>query len=106
VIEDLDLAAMKRSRGQRAYRRAVSDAAMGAIRPMLAYKTTRHGSTLIVADRWFASSQIHHGHTQPDGIGTRANPTGWYRPGRRSRIIRRRRSIRKTPPTRGRTRRG
>ena len=71
MIEDLDLAAMKRSRGQRAYRRAVSDAAMGAIRPMLAYKTTRHGSTLIVADRWFASSQIHHGHTQPDGIPCR-----------------------------------
>ena len=71
VIEDLDLAAMKRSRGQRAYRRAVSDAAMGAIRPMLAYKTTRHSSTLIVADRWFASSQIHHGHTQPDGIPCR-----------------------------------
>ncbi|WP_131805699.1 IS607 family element RNA-guided endonuclease TnpB, partial [Mycolicibacterium celeriflavum] len=71
VIEDLDVAAMKRSMGRRAYRRAVSDAAMGLVAPMLAYKTTRSGSTLIVADRWFASSQIHHGCTQPDGTPCR-----------------------------------
>jgi putative transposase len=51
VIEDLDLAAMKRSMGRRAYRRAVSDAAMGSIRPMLAYKTARCGGELVVADR-------------------------------------------------------
>ena len=34
VIEDLDVAAMKQSMGRRAYRRAVSDAAMGVIRPL------------------------------------------------------------------------
>ncbi|MDI3314006.1 MAG: IS607 family element RNA-guided endonuclease TnpB [Mycobacterium sp.] len=67
VIEDLDVAAMKRSIGRRAYRRAVSDAAMGPIRPMLAYKTARSGVVLTVADRWFPSSQIHHGCTTPDG---------------------------------------
>jgi len=71
VIEDLDLAAMKRSMGRRAYRRAVSDAAMGLVGPMLAHKTARHGVTLTVADRWFASSQIHHGCTAPDGAPCR-----------------------------------
>jgi putative transposase len=71
VIEDLDLAAMKRSMGRRAYRRAVSDAAMGSIRPMLAYKTARCGGKLVVADRWFPFSQIHHGCTAPDGTPCR-----------------------------------
>jgi putative transposase len=71
VIEDLDVAAMKRSMSRRAFRRAVSDAAMGLIRPQLAYKTARRGSVLTVADRWFASSQIHHGCTQPDGTPCR-----------------------------------
>jgi putative transposase len=71
VIEDLDVAAMKRSMGRRAYGRAVSDAAMGMVAPMLAYKTARRGSCLIMADRWFASSQIHHGCTTPDGTPCR-----------------------------------
>jgi putative transposase len=71
VIEDLDVAAMKRSMGRRAYRRAVSDAAMGLVGPQLAYKTTRYGAVLTVADRWFPSSQIHHGHTTPDGTPCR-----------------------------------
>jgi putative transposase len=71
VIEDLDVAAMKQSMGRRAYRRAVADTAMGLIRPQLAYKTARCGSELIVADRWFPSSQIHHGCTTPDGTPCR-----------------------------------
>jgi putative transposase len=71
VIEDLDVAAMKRGMGRRAFRRAVSDAAMGAIRPQLAYKSARCGATLTVADRWFASSQIHHGCHRPDGTPCR-----------------------------------
>jgi putative transposase len=71
VIEDLDLAAMKCSMGRRAYRRAVSDAAMGLVGPMLAYKTARHGGELVVADRWFPSSQIHHGCTAPGGAPCR-----------------------------------
>ena len=67
VIEDLDVAAMKRSMGRRAFRRSVSDAAMGLVKPQLVYKTARHGTTLTVADRWFPSSQIHHGCFQSDG---------------------------------------
>ena len=51
--------------------RAVSDAAMGEIGPQLAYKSTRYGGNLVVADRWFASSQIHHGCHQPDGTPCR-----------------------------------
>ena len=43
VIEDLDVAAMKRGMGRRAFRRAVSDAGMGAIKPLLVYKTARCG---------------------------------------------------------------
>jgi putative transposase len=65
------LAAMKKGMGRRAFRRAVSDAAMGLVGPLLAYKTARYGGDLIVADRWFASSQIHHGHTLPDGTPCR-----------------------------------
>jgi putative transposase len=71
VIEDLDVAAMKRSMGRRAFRRAVSDAGMGFARPQLVYKTARCGAVLAVADRWFPSSQIHHGCTQPDGTPCR-----------------------------------
>jgi len=61
VIEDLDLAAMKRSMKRRAFRRSVSDAGLGAIRPTLAYKAERAGLRLVVADRWFPSSKLHHG---------------------------------------------
>ena len=67
TIEDLDLAAMKRGMGKRAFRRSVSDAALGRIRPQLEYKARRHGGTLVIADRWFPSSQIHHGCARPDG---------------------------------------
>jgi putative transposase len=77
VIEDLDVAAMKQGMGRRAFRRAISDAAMGAIRPQLAYKTARYGATLTVADRWFPSSQIHHGCHRPDGTPCRL--TGKHR---------------------------
>lgn len=61
VIEDLDIAAMKKSMGRRAFRRSVSDAALGKIRPQLTYKMAWKGRTLTVADRWFASSKTHHG---------------------------------------------
>ena len=46
VIEDLDVAAMKQSMGRRAFRRAVSDAAMGLVGPQLVYKTARRGGNL------------------------------------------------------------
>ena len=61
VIEDLDIAAMKRSMGRRAFRRSVSDASLGMFSPMLGYKAERSGVAITRADRWFASSQIHHG---------------------------------------------
>ena len=76
VIEDLDVAAMKRSMGRRAYRRALADAALGLVRPMLVYKTARYGGELKLADRWFPSSQIHHGHTHPDGTFCRLVGSG------------------------------
>jgi len=76
VIEDLDVAAMKRSMGRRAFRRSVSDAAMGLVKPQLAYKTGRFGGMLTMADRWFPSSQIHHGCIQPDGTPCRLTGKG------------------------------
>lgn len=73
VVEDLDLGAMKKSMGQRAFRRSVSDAALGQFRPLLSYKKKRTGTNVIVADRFFASSQTHHGCgcrlTPPPGKG-------------------------------------
>ena len=71
VIEDLDVAAMKQGMGRRSFRRAISDAAMGLVGPQLVYETARHGGNLIVADRWFTSSQIHHGCATPDGTPSR-----------------------------------
>jgi len=71
VIEDLDVAAMTQSMGRRSFRRAISDAAMGLVGPQLVYETARHGGNLIVADRWFTSSQIHHGCATPDGTPCR-----------------------------------
>jgi putative transposase len=61
VVEDLDVAAMGRGMGQRAFRRTVHQAGIGKVRPMLVYKTAREGGRLLVADRWFASSKTHHG---------------------------------------------
>ncbi len=60
VIEDLDVAAMKRSMGRQAFRRAVSDTALGRFRPEISYKMHKAGTSLVVADRWYPSSQIHH----------------------------------------------
>ncbi len=61
VVEDLDIAAMGRGMGRRAFRRGVSQAGIGAVRPTLAYKCSWAGGRLVVADRWFASSKTHHG---------------------------------------------
>ena len=59
-IEDLNLAAMRRSTGRRAFRRSVSDAGLGSFRPTLTYKAERAGVKMVVVDRFFPSSQIHH----------------------------------------------
>jgi putative transposase len=61
VVEDLDVAAMQRSMGRRAFRRTVSQAGIGRVRPTLAYKCGQQGGRLVVADRWFGSSKTHHG---------------------------------------------
>jgi putative transposase len=61
VIEDLDLAAMARSMGRRAFRRSVGDAGLGAVRPTLDYKAERGRTKLTVADRFFPSTKLHHG---------------------------------------------
>jgi putative transposase len=55
VVEDLDVAAMARSMGRRAFRRSVYQAGIGQVRPTLAYKTSWAGGQLVVADRWLAS---------------------------------------------------
>jgi putative transposase len=60
-VQDLDLAAMKRSMGRRAFRRAVSDTALGMFPPLLTDKATDGHAALVVVDRFFPSSQIHHG---------------------------------------------
>ena len=54
VIEDLNVAGMVKNRR---LARHVADAAFAQIRRQLEYKTAWHGGTLIVADRWFASSK-------------------------------------------------
>ena len=61
VVEDLDVAAMKRSMGKRAFRRSVSDAALGKCKPQLSYKMAKAGTSLVLADRWYPSSRIHYG---------------------------------------------
>jgi len=61
VVEDLDVAAMARSMGRLGFRRSVVRAGIGRVRPTLAYKCPQQGGSLVVADRWFASSKTHHG---------------------------------------------
>ncbi|HEX2375477.1 MAG TPA: zinc ribbon domain-containing protein, partial [Actinomycetota bacterium] len=61
VVEDLDVQAMGRGMGRRAFRRTVYQAGIGKVRPTLAYKSGQQGGRLVVADRWFGSSKTHHG---------------------------------------------
>jgi putative transposase len=63
VVEGLNAAGMLQQKGlggARARRRGLSDAALAEPRRQLRYKTAWYGSTLIEAERWFASSQICH----------------------------------------------
>ena len=63
VIEDLNVKGMmKKSKihGGKARRRALADAALGEFRRQMTYKCEWYGSELIVADRWFPSSQTCH----------------------------------------------
>jgi hypothetical protein len=52
---------MKRSMGRRAFRRSVADAGLGSFPPILGYKIERSRGHLFIADRFFASTKIHHG---------------------------------------------
>jgi putative transposase len=54
VTEDLATANLL---GNRHLAAAIADQGWAELARQLAYKTTRHGGTLIVADRWFASSK-------------------------------------------------
>jgi putative transposase len=54
VVEDLHVAGML---ANRRLARHAADASFAEIRRQLTYKTAWHGGTLIVADRWFASSK-------------------------------------------------
>jgi putative transposase len=54
VVEDLHVAGVVRNRH---LARHIADASFAEIRRQLTYKTSWHGGTLIVADRWFASSK-------------------------------------------------
>jgi putative transposase len=55
VIEDLSVANMTRNRR---LARAITDAAWGELRAMLAYKCDWYGRELVVIDRWYPSSKI------------------------------------------------
>ncbi len=75
TIEDLNVAGLIKNRH---ISKALSDAAFGMIRTQLEYKTSRYGSNLIVAERFFPSSQLcsNCGHRQkmPLKIRTYACP--------------------------------
>jgi putative transposase len=58
VVEQLNVAGMVRNRR---LARAVSDTGMAELRRLLAYKTTWHGSRLVVADRFYPSSKTCSG---------------------------------------------
>ncbi|MEV6769876.1 IS607 family element RNA-guided endonuclease TnpB [Nocardia sp. NPDC051030] len=63
VIEDLNIAAMSRQGGRwkRGLNRAIGDAALGRLRILLEYKSMWNHRSLIVADRWFPSTQLCSG---------------------------------------------
>ncbi len=54
---------MKQSMRRRAFRRSLADAGLGAFGPTLAYKAKRAKVKVVVVDRYFPSSQIHHNCT-------------------------------------------
>jgi len=64
-IEDLNIEGMKKNHH---LARAISDVGLGEFRRQMEYKTTRYGSTLVFADRWFPSSKTCSkcGHIRSD----------------------------------------
>lgn len=63
VVEDLNVQGMSRRGGRRkrGLNRALADASLAQVRTMLGYKSTWYGATLVVADRWFPSTQLCSG---------------------------------------------
>ena len=57
AIEDLNVKAMSRSMGRKAFRRSVGDAGLGEIRRQLAYKGKWRGHVLVAVDRFYPSSK-------------------------------------------------
>jgi putative transposase len=55
VLEDLAVGNLVRNRS---LSQAIADASWGEFRRQITYKAVLHGRTVLVADRWFASSQI------------------------------------------------
>lgn len=70
VIEDLCVSGMLRNRHLAA---SIQHSNFGRIRSQLEYKCQLYGSQLVVADRWFPSSQIcnHCGHRQKMPLSSR-----------------------------------
>ncbi|WP_017461373.1 RNA-guided endonuclease InsQ/TnpB family protein [Dyella ginsengisoli] len=73
AIEDLNVKAMARGMGRKAFRRGVGDAGLGEIRRQLAYKAKWHGRVIVTVDRFYPSSKtcsecgdIHTGLTLSD----------------------------------------
>ncbi|MFG2731974.1 IS607 family element RNA-guided endonuclease TnpB [Streptomyces canus] len=58
AVEDLNVAGMLRNRR---LARRIADAGFGEIRRQLTYKTRRHATRLVVADRWYPSSKTCSG---------------------------------------------
>ncbi|MGH8283029.1 MAG: RNA-guided endonuclease InsQ/TnpB family protein, partial [Gammaproteobacteria bacterium] len=67
-IEDLSVKGMVRGMGRRAFRRSVSDAALGELRRQLEYKARWHGCTVIAVGRFYPSSKrcFECGAVKPD----------------------------------------
>jgi len=63
VVEDLNVQGMSRRGGnrKRGLNRTLADAALAQVRTMLSYKSSWYDATLVVADRWFASTQLCSG---------------------------------------------
>lgn len=57
AFENLNVKAMVRSMGRRAFRRAVADASLGELRRQLEYKAAWQGRTVIWVDRFYPSSK-------------------------------------------------
>lgn len=73
AIEDLNLAALGRSMGRRAFRRSVADVGLGELRRQIDYKAAWAGRTVVRVDRFYPSSKtcgacghVHTGLTLSD----------------------------------------